>query len=304
MMKYLWRRYGPNPFDQLLKKAEEEGKKRFLLCWNRGLGDIPLGLYALNKRIRTYILDAEITYATRRDLAEGFKMLERTEVIADPEWKRGIPFDLDASLAKVQKDRSHFDIILEHPNPTRWLLWQLGKLTPRLLWDTAWDSLAARFGLSKDKTYIGVHVQTETNYSYEKNWPAEHWQALFQRAVSEHHCEILLFGFGSVPSFKGLGVHDLRGKTSLCEMLSIIKQHCRFLVVPDSGILSMTYYIDASFAIDIVSLWADPKQGVLKQGVLSPNPELKHHPLIAQRKDLSSLSVGDVLEALFAYTVC
>ena len=304
MMKYLWRRYGPNPFDQLLRQAQEKGQKRFLVCWNRGLGDIPLGLYALNQRIRTSIPDAEITYITRMDLAFGFKMLERIEVIADPEWKRGTSFDLDAALSKVQKERAHFDVILENPDPTRWLVWQLGKLTPRLVWDPAWDAASLRFNLSKERTYIGVHVQTETNYSYEKNWPEKHWRALFQRVVAEQGCEILLFGFGSTTSFQGPGIHDLRGRTSLCEMLSLIKQHCRYLVVPDSGILSMTYYIDAPFEIDIVSLWADPKQGVLKQDVASPNSKLKHRPLIAKAKDLSSINECDVLEALFAYSLC
>lgn len=299
MLKYLWRRYGPNPFDQLLKRAKEEGKKRFLLCWNRGLGDIPLGLYAMNERIRTYIPDASITYATRADLSDGFKMLRAVSTLVDPAWKRGVAFDLDATLAKAGKDRSDFDIVLEHPDPSRWLLWQLKTLTPRLLWDSSWDLLSDRYLLSKEKKYIGVHVQTETCYAYEKNWPVEHWRALFKRAVSEQNVEILLFGFGCDPSFAGPGIHDMRGKTSLFEMLSIVKNHCRYLVVPDSGVLSMTYYIDVSFPIDIVSLWADPTQGVLKQGVPSPNPELAHRPLIAKDGNLSAIAVDTVMEELF-----
>jgi ADP-heptose:LPS heptosyltransferase len=306
MLKYLWKRYGPNPFDHLLKRAQGERKKRFLICWNRGLGDIPLGLYALNARIRSYIPDAQITYVTRADLADGFKMLGGVEIIVDAEWKRRVPFDLNATLAKVHKQRTDFDIILEHPDPSRWLLWQLGNLTPRLSWDPAWDLLRARFSLSKEKTYIGVHVQTETQYAYEKNWPIAHWRALFQRAIHEQGAEILLFGFGSNPSFEEKQICDLRGRTSLFEMLSIIKNHCRFLLVPDSGVLSMIYYIDASFPIDIVSLWADPKQGVLKQNVVSPNPQLKHRPLIARNKNLQSLSVESVMEELFhkAHVLC
>jgi ADP-heptose:LPS heptosyltransferase len=299
MLKYLWRRYGPNPFDQLLKRAKEQDKKRFLICWNRGLGDIPLGLYALNERIRTFVPDAIITYATRSDLSLGFKMLAGISLLVDPEWKRGIPFNLDATLEKMHQDRSNFDVIIEHPNPSRWLLWQLGRLTPRLSWDPEWDSLSTRFGLSKDKTYIGVHVQTETNYAYEKNWPLDHWRALFRRIFSESDMEIVLFGFGCSPRFDDVKIHDMRGKTSLFEMLSIIKNHCRFLVVPDSGVLSMVYYIDVLFPIDIVSLWADPRQGILKQNVPSPNLQLKHRPLIADGGQLSTLSVDTVMEALF-----
>ncbi len=299
MLRYLWKRYGPNPFDQLLKRAQEERKKRFLICWNRGLGDIPLGLYALNARIRSYIPDAQITYATRADLADGFKMLGGVEIIVDEEWKRKVAFDLSTTLAKVHKQQADFDVILEQPDPSRWLLWQLGTLTPRLSWDSALDLLSERFSLLKEKTYIGVHVQTETQYAYEKNWPLEHWRALFQKAIQEQGVEIVLFGFGSNPTFEEKQICDLRGKTSLFEMLAIIKNHCRFLLVPDSGILSMTYYIDASFPIDIVSLWADPKQGILKQNVKSPNPQLKHRPLIAKNKDLRSLSVERVMEELF-----
>lgn len=81
-------------------------------------------------------------------------------------------------------------------------------------------------------------------------------------------------------------------------MLSLIKNRCRYLVVPDSGVLSITYYIDVPFAIDVVSLWADPRQGVLRQKVASPNPLLRHHPLIANNKDLRTIPVQTVMDAL------
>ena len=289
----------PNPFDQQLREARAEEKKRFLLCWNRGLGDIPLGLYALNTRIRFFIPDADITYVTRSDLADGFKMLERVSIIEDPTWKRRVMFDLDASLSRAGKKRADFDVVVEHPNPSRWLLWQLKKLTPRLQWDPAWDRLSERFGLSAEKKYIGVHVQTETQYGYEKNWPVDYWRSFFERVASLQNVDILLFGFGSGAHFLGSHIHDMRGKTSLFEMLSLIKNHCRYLLVPDSGVLSMTYYIDAPFPIDIVSLWADPRQGVLKQGVASPNLKLVHRPLIAKKENLSTISVETVMQALF-----
>lgn len=297
MLKYLWRRYGFNPFDHLLRTAQKKGQKRFLVCWNRGLGDIALGLYALIYRIRAYVPDADITFATRLDLAEGFKMLCNVSTIVDPRWKRGSPFELDATLELVGLDRSHFDLILERPDPTRWLMWQLGKLRPQLFWNPAWDLFSDRFGLSKEKTYIGVHIQTQTHYAYEKNWPMEYWREFFQRVIANHK-EVILFGFGSPSVFEDKGIHDMRGKTHLLEMLSIIKKYCRFLIVPDSGILSMTYYIDSTFLIDVISLWSDPKQGVLKQNVTSPNPQLKHFPLIADRGDLRSISVDSVMEKL------
>jgi ADP-heptose:LPS heptosyltransferase len=300
MIKDLWRKYGINPFDTLLKKAKKAGRHRFLICWNRGLGDIPLGLYALTHRIRHFIPSANITFATRSDLSDGFNMLDGVSTLVDPQWKRGVPFDLKRTLADQGLSSSDFDVVLEHPDPTRWLMWQLGKLTPRLSWNPEWDALHKRFALDPMKPYVGVHVQTETHYAYEKNWPADYWKEFFQRAVRQHDMGILLFGFAPSPIFDGEGIVDLRGKTSLFEMLSIIKNCCRSLLVPDSGVLSITYYIDAAFPLHVVSLWSDPRQGILRQRVPSPNPLLRHTPVIAKNGDLRTVDVQTAMHSLFS----
>src|SRR5438132_1362726 len=150
MLKHLIKKYGINPFDRLLKQAQRSGKTGFLICWNRGLGDIPLGLYALNQRIFHFIPEAKITYLTRADLAPGFALLKKVEVLVDPSWKRGAAFDLNTSLQRCQRVSSEFDILLETPDPTRWLMWQLGKLTPKLEWNSEWDLLYQRFGVSAE----------------------------------------------------------------------------------------------------------------------------------------------------------
>lgn len=299
MFKKLWRKYGINSFDSLLKRAERNGDTRFLVCWNRGLGDIPLGLYALSYRIRELVPNAQITFVTRSDLLDGFKLLEGVNAVADPEWKRGIAFDLDKTFLNTGLCRTDFDVILERPDPTNWLMWQLGKLVPRLNWCAEWDSLCQRFSLNPNKKYVGVHVQTETNYAYEKNWPLEYWKECLKKIHLEYGAHVILFGFAPNPFLEGEGIVDLRGKTSLFEMLSIIKNHCNYLLVPDSGVLSIAYYINASFPIEIVSLWADPRQGVLKQNVASPNPQLCHRALIAENKDLRTVSVESALKTLF-----
>jgi ADP-heptose:LPS heptosyltransferase len=299
ILKQLWRKYGINPFDALLKKAAKQKDQRFLICWNRGLGDIPLGLYALTLRIRQHIDNADITFVTRSDLLEGFQLLEGVRAICDPEWKRGQAIDLDKTFLNTGLCRSDFDVVIERPDPTHWLMWQLGKIVPQLKWDEEWDQLSAKFGLDPNKKYVGVHVQTETNYAYEKNWPVEYWQEFFKQARLKHGAEIILFGFAPHPMFEGEGIVDLRGKTTLFEMLAIIKNRCSYLLVPDSGVLSIVYYINAAFPIEIVSLWADPKQGVLKQNVASPNPLLRHRPLIAKNKDLRTVDVTSALQALF-----
>ncbi|MBI3237142.1 MAG: hypothetical protein HYZ48_05545, partial [Chlamydiales bacterium] len=214
MIRQLWRTYVINPFDTLLKRAQKEGCKRILICWNRGMGDIPLGLYGLNYRIREFLPSAEITYLTREDLQEGFELLEDVQVLIDPDWKRYTPFDLDVSLCKLGIKRADFDQILEKPDPTNWLIRQRGKLVPRLKWEEAWDDLSHRFGIDPARACVGVHLQTETFYSsFDRNWPLESWKELFQKITQEKKAQILLFGFKAHPPIEIPHVVDLRGKT-------------------------------------------------------------------------------------------
>jgi hypothetical protein len=48
------------------------------------------------------------------------------------------------------------------------------------------------------------------------------------------------------------------------------------------------------FPLTVISLWADPDQGILKQAVSSPNKGLKHIPLISEDKDIARISVEKV----------
>ncbi|HSW86769.1 MAG TPA: glycosyltransferase family 9 protein [Rhabdochlamydiaceae bacterium] len=297
MFKQIWRKFAPNPLDQILKRAVKENSRKFLIAWNRGLGDIPLGLYALVYRVREFVPDAEITFLTRSDLKEAFSFLKDVRVLVGVHWKRGVDFDLDRTLADLNLERSCFDVILERPDPTYWVQWQLGTMVPQLQWKRDWDGLCERFGLS-DRMYIGVHVQTETNYGYQKNWPTHFWEEFFEKLSRQLNHQIILFGFQRTPVFDFPGIVDLRGKTSLFEMLSIIKNHCRVLVAPDSGVLSITYYLAEDFPIKMISLWADPNQGVLKQNVHSPNSLLVHVPLIGQNKDISQIPVETVTDII------
>jgi ADP-heptose:LPS heptosyltransferase len=302
--KSLFRKYGPNPLDRLLRLASRKGQNRFLICWNRGLGDIALGLYALVYRIRQYVPDAEITFLTRSDLQEGFSLLEGVRIFVDPTWKRGVAFNLETSLQTLSLSQKEFDLILEHPDPTRWLMWQLGKLTPHLQWKEEWDLLCSQFSIDPNKPCIGAHVHTETRYAYEKNWPFDQWRTLFEKTTGEHGAQVLLFGFTPHPCFEMEGVIDLRGKTSLHQMLSLIKNRCHSLIVPDSGVLSLVYFLNCTFPLKVISLWADPRQGILKQNVSSPNRGLIHHPLIAPKGDLRTISAEQVLNVLYEGSLC
>lgn len=297
MLKKLWRKWGPNPLDLRLRRAAKKKIKNVLITWNRGMGDVPLGMYALVYRIRQFLKDVKIVFLVRGGLYPAFTFLEDVEVYAAPYWKRGQPIDLESTLQELSLDPRSFDMILENPDPTQWLKWQLGTLVPKLRWNSDFDSLSIDFRLD-GKNYVGMHVHTETTYGYEKNWQEAKWKELCEKLIREKGVSILLFGLSNSFDLSMERVIDLRGKTSLFEMLSIIKNHCSHLIAPDSGVLSFIYYLDVSFSLKIVSLWSDPRQGVLKQNVNSPNSELKHIPLFGKEEKVENISVEEVMQAL------
>ena len=68
--------------------------------------------------------------------------------------------------------------------------------------------------------------------------------------------------------------------------------------MPDSGILSMVYYLDEAFPIKVISLWAESNHGILKQNVSSPNPRLVHTPIISKKRDLQYVTEEEILTLL------
>jgi ADP-heptose:LPS heptosyltransferase len=300
MFKQLIRKVVPNPFERLLKRAQKKGQKRILLAWNRGLGDIALGLCAIVHRIKQRIPDAEVTFITRENLKEGFSLLEGVSVLTVPSWRRGAPYPIAQGLIEIGKDLSAYDLLIEQPDPTYWVSWQRGTFTPRLKWNSAWDDLFKKYGLQEDLIYIGVQPQTETNYGFGRNFSIEKWQELFDLCLKKEKVRILLFGFEKKPLFTGEGVIDLRGQTTTYELLSIIKNRCFGLVLLDSGISAMSYFLDVSFPIKLVSLWGDPDMGILKQRVASPNPQLVHIPLLGGEGNINNIAADQIQEALFS----
>ncbi|HSX13644.1 MAG TPA: UTP--glucose-1-phosphate uridylyltransferase [Chlamydiales bacterium] len=287
----------PNSFDANLKKCAKKGGKKVCLGWNRGLGDIALGLYAMIQRIREFIPDAEITFVTRANLKDGFSLLKGINVLIDPDLQRGMCWDLSSSLKKMGKDPKSYDLLIPRPNPTEWVRWQRGKVVPKLQWKE--EELWRKFDLPDGYIYIGVQCVVETSYGLWRNWPLSHWEQLFSRLVAFPHVKILLLGGVEKTTFNHQNLIDLRGKTSLFELLSIVRHKCSQMILPDSGILSMVYYLDISFPIHVISLWGDPDHGILKQAVASPNPQCKHTPLIGALRDLSTVTVDQMMNALF-----
>ena len=64
--------------------------------------------------------------------------------------------------------------------------------------------------------------------------------------------------------------------------------------------LTAVYYLDDAFPVDVISLWSDPRQGILKQGCASPNPMLRHVAIEGAREDVRNITVDAVASALEA----
>ena len=286
------RKFGSNPLEVILRRAKASGNRKFLIYWNRGLGDIPLGLYSLVLKIRMEIPEAQITFLTRSNLSEGFALLGGVEVIVAPELKRGDPIAIDSFV-----DTARFDVVIESADPTHWVSWQIGTVVPHLTWKGEWDSLWERYQLDPTVDYVGVQVATEANYALWRDWPLDSWRRLIQRCT-EAGKKVILFGYEKQSLFSGEGVIDLRGETSVLELLSVIKRCCKALVVPDSGISSMVYYLNEEFPLKHISLWSDPTVGILMQKVPSPNTQLEYIPILGENRDIATISVDQVYEQL------
>ena len=184
--------------------------------------------------------------------------------------------------------------------------WLDGRRTaypPVLRWQPEWDALAdAVVPAAPDSTTIGAHVDSETarHYGYVKDWPAAHWQSLVARFPAGAGVRWLLFGHARGVPFDQENVIDLRGRTDLLSLLAVVRTRCRILVAPDSGILTLAYYLEGDRRLDVISLWSDPRQGVLKQGCPSPNPKLAHTVLRGRDEDVRNISVDTVASAIGA----
>ena len=58
--------------------------------------------------------------------------------------------------------------------------------------------------------------------------------------------------------------------------------------------------MNASFPLDVISLWSDPRQGILLQDCPSPNPRLRHVALQGPGEDVRRLGVDEVEAAVRA----
>lgn len=286
MLKKIEKWLGWNPLDLLAASWKNENKKKILLIWNRGLGDIPLWIYGMVAQIRDVFCEAQITVLTREDLKEGFLLLENIEVIADHTMKRGESFDFSHI-------KCNYDVVIEKIEPKLWLKWQIGNVIPKLKWNHLTCDLS-RFNLPKNKFNIGIHLSSETEqfYNYSKNWGDENFCKLIDSIKKKYDVSFVLFGLEKKKPIENC--MDLRGNTTLFEMISIVKNELDIMIAPDSGILNIIYYLDEQFDLDMISLWGNPRVGLLKQNVSSPNKLLRHFALIGKNRNIANIKVENV----------
>jgi len=290
-------------FERALRAARRGGVHTFAFARNRGLGDIALGLAPLFARIRAQVPGSTIVVATRAELSDAFGLTDADRVVAVPGLARGAPVDLDATLAAHGVILPADAVRFADPDPTRWLDGKREAYPPVLRWDPACDALAdAVLPARDDVVTVGAHVDSETAryYGYVKDWPEAAWRALFARFPDGRRVRWVLFGNGVSADYRQANVCDLRGRTDFLTLLAVIRARCRVLVAPDSGVLTMAYYLAGRAPLGIVSLWSDPRQGVLKQRCASPNPLLRHRPLVGRGEDVRNIGVDEVAAAIEA----
>jgi hypothetical protein len=292
-----------NAFERALRAARRSGSHDYVFCWNRGLGDIALGLVPLLARIRAQDADSRCIVFTRSELAEMFMLAGADELHVVAGLQRGARIDPHAAAAQAGVVLSPSATVFADPDPTQWLDGRRREFCPSLRWDPAWNARADRLlPATSAGIVIGAHVSSETAqyYGYAKDWPASAWQELFARFPANRNVRWLLFGNAPTTIFRHPNLDDLRGRTTLLDLLAVIRTRCRILIAPDSGILTAAFYLADDFPLDVVSLWSDPRQGILKQGCPSPNRRLRHEPLQGRDEDVGNLPVDEVERAVAA----
>ncbi len=301
--KQLLRRISDRLFGTALDRAvwriAHDPRRSILFCWNRGLGDIALCLVPIFARIRRDVPGARIAVVTRPDLAEPFAMTDADDVRAIAGLARDAPIDVDIIRDAARLDPRAFAVVFTYPDPNRWLTGRRTEFPPSLSWDPRWDAYAERLVPAVPGTItIGAHVDSETAryYNYRKDWPPAAWRELFDRFDDRPNIRWLLFGRSPDPGYTRGNVVDLRGRTGYLELAAVIRNRCRVLIAPDSGILTTAYYLGARFPLEVISLWSDPRQGILLQGCASPNPLLHHAALVGRDEQAANIPV-DAVEA-------
>ena len=290
-LRNIWRSVTPNPFTQKLKKQNSQAK--ILLFWNRGLGDIPLELYPLIKTIYKYCPMAEISVITRKDLIEGFYLLDFSlKIYESPRLIRKQEECYDLILEDLGLIQEDFNLIFNRPDPAYWVKKEKKHFAPKLSWKS---SFYKSYPIDTAKPLALLHIHSETVYGFEKNLPSTTWEFIIEDLKAKGYFTIAI---GHSPQIKTACDLDLRGKTSLFEFLSLMHDGKCLFIGPDSGLLNILYYLDVQKPWHLISFWANPRVGLLNYPATTFNKKLIHKYYLAPLENLSLLSKDTLLESV------
>ena len=108
-------------FDRALENTRADPRNAYLFFWNRGLGDIALGLVPLFDRIRSRSPRSRIVVITRKELHAAFELTDADEVHALPGLAREERVDISAACRALRLDHASFSAVFDYPDPNRWL---------------------------------------------------------------------------------------------------------------------------------------------------------------------------------------
>lgn len=226
------------------------------------------------KRFRSWTNLARLAKRLRRemfDISIDFQNNKRTHLLTF----------LSAVAHRYGFSRGIFGRLLNHPDftfskpdsPVRHqfrILSRLGisQLDEKLvLWPDAESEAQVREwfeenDISENTTLIGLAVGASPRWAT-KRWPIESYQSLAQRIVKNLGCQVVLIGSEQDKSlaekFSGASIHNFVGKTSLRNLIPLIKQ-LRVLVTGDTAPL----HIGSALGVKTIALFGptDPRRHV------------------------------------------
>jgi ADP-heptose:LPS heptosyltransferase len=279
--------------DIVLKQAQKEKYRNFLIAWIKGLGDIPLRLCGFSHYIKSHIPEVQISYITRPGLEEALSLMEDVpQVIVVPSWRRGDSKQGLPTLQAIEEyleeigRRQEFEVLIPQVNRGRWRRNQIGRYVPRLQWKEEYDNYGRQLRQkTRGARVVAIHLEAGTQKFYRvpvtKDWDRKNWLEVLREILVIPDTVIFLLGAEKTGiTLESDRIVDLRGDTSVIQALSLILASDLFLA-PDSGLLNLVYYLGTEKPLKVISLWGQIA-GCLQQAVPSPNPRLQHFPIIGK----------------------
>src|SRR4030095_3555432 len=153
--------------DRAVRRAAAGPRRDFLFFWNRGLGDIALGLVPAFARVRRDVPGARVIVVTRPELKEPVALNDADSVRTTAGLARGERVTLADLRAIAGPELDRCAAVFEDPDVNRWLLGRRHEFSPLLRRRPAWCPLSDRVApAAAGGVYVGAHVSAEKTQYY------------------------------------------------------------------------------------------------------------------------------------------